>query len=87
MTTLKQYLTSNIYNGRYLSSFDGKLNMSPAGCPYRGTTVCIKCPLSPPELCDYRCQSRRARVDCEHRAYCKCGHDQTHRLKAWGLIE
>ena len=57
------------------------VGVSLVGCPYRGTMTCWVCPLAPVEECDYKCDS------CEHRAYCKCGWDQTERLQAWGLVE
>ena len=84
--TLERYIDQGLYNGPWQPFFVGALSMSKAGCPYRGTSVCTRCPLSPPVLCEYQCTRTRQLLDCEHRGYCKCGHDQTERLRAWGLI-
>lgn len=96
ITPLDSYIDGILYNGRIKPWFARGIGISAAGCPYRGTTVCTRCPLAPrvATLCDYQCSyiKRRknlpgVRVDCEHRAYCPCGHDQTERLRMWGLVE
>ena len=96
MTTLEQYWNPRtLYNGTVRVWYTRNLGLSVEGCPYRGTTVCVKCPFSansPPALCDWRCVERRVngsapKVYCEHRAYCKCGYDQTGTLRAMGLVE
>ena len=87
MLTLDRYIDQAIYNGALTPRQCNILGMSKKGCPWRGTSVCHKCPYQPVALCDYRCQGvGRWGPDCEHRGYCKCGHDQTHRLEAWGLV-
>jgi len=86
-TPLDAYLEAKIYNGRWHKSFTAQLNMTRYGCPYRGTTVCHECPLEPAAVCDWRCRSKMGVYECEHRPYCKCGHDQTERLRSWGLVE
>ena len=85
MTTLDQYIDSRIYNGTIWASLWKNMAMSEAGCPYRGTSVCHSCKFEPAALCEYRCRIRIS--DCEWRAVCKCGWDQTERLRAWGLVE
>ena len=67
------------------------LGVSLEGCPYRGTLVCLTCYYSPPVECDYRCIQKHRKgqpvgLPCEHRFECRCGHDQTERLRAWGLV-
>jgi len=85
-----------MYDNRFCSQIDSPLYNGPlttsrsrgfgtVGCPWRGTTTCFDCPYEPAALCDYKCR-QSAWAECEHRAYCKCGHDQTHRLKAWELV-
>ena len=86
-TPLDVYIDTVVFNGKWRPSFEAKLGMPEAGCPYRGTTVCHECPFEPAALCDYRCKSAGGHSVCEHRAVCKCGWDQTERLKAWGLVE
>ena len=77
------YAESDYYDGPYSPSLGSIGIISKTGCPYRGTTVCLVCPLGEQiaAVCDYNCYF------CEHKHTCKCGHDQTLRLKAWGLIE
>ena len=58
-----------------------QLTMSLDGCPHRGTFACLSCKFTPYVECDWNC------AKCEHRGYCKCGHDQSERLQAWGLVE
>ena len=87
MLTLNRYIDQAIYNGALTEQHCNILGMSKKGCPWRGTSVCHKCPFEPVDLCDYRCQGvGRWGVDCEHRYRCRCGWDQTHRLEAWGLV-
>ena len=86
--TLEYHLQSRIGNDALRPGCLNTLGMSLEGCAYRGTVICHRCPLAehnPPVVCDYRCQIRN--VDCEHRAGCKCGHDQTARLRAGRLVE
>ena len=84
--TLERYIDQGLYNGPWQPFFVGALAMSKAGCPYRGTSVCTRCPLSPPVLCEYQCTRTRKLLDCEHRHCCKCGWDQSGTLRAMGLI-
>jgi len=92
ITTLDQYIDGLIYNGPIKKGMCRSLEVSFAGCPYRGTSVCTKCPFEPVAECTYMCLkaggngAKRWDVPCEHRAVCKCGWDQTARLQAWGLV-
>jgi hypothetical protein len=94
MTTWRYYETKTMIGAVESLTMARAIGVSFAGCPYRGTPTCHDCPLAPriAALCDYRCTyssgaGRNSRpVDCEHRAYCKCGHDQTARLRSWGLV-
>ena len=84
---ITRFIDQGIYNGPLVPRLCNILGMSKRGCPYRGTTVCYECPFEPVALCDYRCQGEgRWGVACEHLAWCKCGHDQTMRLRGWGLV-
>ena len=74
------YYNTQLYNGIASSAMLKNLGMSVIGCPYRGTTTCHRCPWEPVAECSYLCDR------CEHGAYCKCGHDQTVRLRAWGVV-
>ena len=76
------YVDSVMYNGASRPSLVSCGVTSKFGCPYQGTTVCLVCPLGEQvaEECDWACGH------CEHKHTCKCGHDQTPRLEAWGLI-
>ena len=85
-TPLDAYIETQIYNGRWHPSFTAQLNMTKYGCPYRGTTVCHDCPFEPAAVCDYRCRSAAGQIECEHRAECPCGWDQTACLQERGLI-
>jgi len=92
MTAWHQYMTRTMI-GPMSAPMARSLGFSPAGCPYRGSLTCLTCPLAPriAALCDYKCVTRgsgRLSVasDCGHRGYCPCGHDQTVRLEAWGMV-
>ena len=63
------YVNGGIYNGPYSPSLGAMGVLSENGCPYRGTTVCHKCPFAEQvaAMCDYICYF------CEHRDRCKCG--------------
>jgi len=74
------------YNGAWRPGFVNSMGISKAGCPYRGTTVCHDCPFEPAAVCDYRCRSAAGQIECEHRAECPCGWDQTAYLQERGLI-
>ena len=87
------YRDTRIYNGSPTSPEDARnMGISWLGCPYRGTTVCLDCYFTPAALCTWKCARlingtrRKALVECRYRSECRCGHDQTARLKAWGLI-
>jgi len=86
-TPLKTYIDCEIYNGTVKTYFRNSMGYSLEGCPFRGTSTCTRCPLSPPVECGYNCRSWNGKKDCGHRSYCKCGHDQTVRLQMWGLVE
>ena len=76
------YTDSLMYNGASRPSLVACGVTSKIGCPWKGTTVCLECPLGEQVAaeCDWACGH------CEHRATCKCAFDQSARLKAWGLI-
>ena len=80
-TTHDTSVKTQKYNGALTTRIRHQLGMGPVGCPYQGTTACHACPFEPVAECDYNCYR------CEHRGYCKCSHDQTARLVAWGLVE
>ena len=88
MTEVYYYDTALLCTAPVSAWLANKCGMSIAGCPYRGTLLCFDCPLAPriAAICDYRCTSSKWHTDCEHRAYCTCGHDQTVRLQAWGMV-
>ena len=92
MTAWRCYMTRTMI-GPLSAPMAKSLGFSPAGCPYRGSLVCLRCPLAEriAAICDYKCavavkgSNGRLLNECEHRGYCPCGHDQTGRLEAWGL--
>ena len=88
MTSVAYYDTDLMCTAPVNGWIANKCGMSVAGCQYRGTLLCLNCPLAPriAAICNYRCTSSKWHTDCEHRAYCPCGHDQTVRLESWGLI-
>ena len=69
-------------------------DVSLEGWPYRGTLVCLSCPMAEviPIECNYRCIQKSnggryaKRVPCPERYRCKCGWDQTAMLRALELI-
>ena len=91
MTAWHSYMTQ-VMIGPMSPAMARNLGFSAEGCPYRGSLVCLRCPFEPAAECEYRCVAKSnggpypRRPDCEHRAYCKCGWDQTVRLRAWGLV-
>ena len=85
-TPLDAYIEAAIYNGAWRPSFVNSMGISKAGCPYRGTVVCHSCPFEPAAVCDYRCRSAAGQIECEHKAECPCGWDQTAYLQERGLI-
>ena len=93
-TKLNVYIDTRPFNGRVDAQYERMMGISADGCPYRGTSVCARCPLASRvgDICEYKC-TRRSRkkgrpiVSCEHRAHCPCGWDQTERLRAWGLVK
>lgn len=74
------HIDSPLYNGRIEPSRSAHFGFSIYGCPYRGTTTCFACQWEPVMECDYRC------AHCNERWRCKCGHDQTVRLQAAGVV-
>ena len=80
-TTHDTYIKTALFNGAASRAMLQSMGMSQAGCAYRGTTTCHACPFEPVQECDYVCSR------CQVRGMCKCGHDQTARLVAWGLVE
>ena len=82
-----RFIDQGLYNGPLGPRMCNILGMSKAGCPYRGTSICHQCPFEPITECDYRCQGvGRWGVDCDHRYCCRCGWDQTERLRDLGIV-
>lgn len=61
----------------------------PEGCPWRGSYICLECPLA--ENCDtdckWQCVSGKGKEPCPERQYCPCGDDQTGVLFSYGAID
>ena len=74
------HIDSPLYNGRLAPERSANFGFSKFGCPYRGTTTCFVCLWEPVMECDYKCAL------CPERYRCKCGHDQTVRLQAAGVV-
>ena len=74
------HIDSALYNGRLSPRSSSNFGFTNVGCPYRGTTTCYACEYEPVMICDYKC------AHCDRRWECRCGHDQTVRLQAWGLV-
>jgi hypothetical protein len=87
----QHYTTQLMIGPVYTLGKASSLGMSLEGCPYRGTLTCLRCEFAPVTECGYKCVIKTSgrgatSVDCEWRAVCKCGWDQTEQLRAWGLV-
>ena len=70
-------------NGEITASVATQLRISLVGCPHRGSTTCMDCPLADyiAKECDYRCDQ------CDAVERCPCGQDRRVTCTCGGRLE